>query len=218
MVLAALALLAGAGLFAGSPPGSTAKAAYTSVTLDQYSSTVVSQNGLSLTLSLDSTTYHPGDKVSVTIDEKNTLAREHNVPVADSWAIQGLGLDRCGTGVYPFGISVLQGYYDAQSIATVTPLRIFYPRCASCVVPGGFVSYNFQPRSGKAGICTFITVYENRKPQPTNMTTTLTLPGYWIGSCSNWTLSSFTPGIYTVVGGDEWGALVVLHFTISSSS
>ena len=26
---------------------------------------------------------------------------------------------------------------------------------------------------------------------------------------------NFNPGVYTVVAGDEWGALVVAHFTIS---
>jgi hypothetical protein len=27
---------------------------------------------------------------------------------------------------------------------------------------------------------------------------------------------AFDPGIYTVVGGDEWGALVILHFTVTN--
>jgi hypothetical protein len=37
--------------------------------------------------------------------------------------------------------------------------------------------------------------------------------GYWIGSPG--ALTSFFPGVYTVVAGDEWGAIVVLHFTVS---
>ena len=35
--------------------------------------------------------------------------------------------------------------------------------------------------------------------------------GYWNGS----TITDFEQGVYTVVAGDEWGALVVLHFTVS---
>jgi hypothetical protein len=219
LVLAGLALLTFAGLLAGSASGPTATAAYTSLTLDQYSSTVVSQNGLGLTLSLSSMNYHPGAQISITINEKNTLARENNVRVADRWPIQGLSLNPCGTGVYPFGMLVLKGYYDAASLVDITPLKIFDPnQILSCVVPGGFVSYDFEPWSGMAAICTTMSAYENTKPAPTDMTTSLTLPGFWVGGCCNATFSSFTPGIYTIVGGDEWGALVILHFTISPSS
>jgi len=160
--------------------------------------------------------YHPGAQISITINEKNTLARENNVRVADRWPIQGLSLNPCGTAVYPFGMLVLKGYYDAASLVDITPLKIFDPnQILSCIVPGGFVSYDFEPWSGMAAICTTMSAYENTKPAPTDMTTSLTLPGFWVGGCCNATFSSFTTGIYTIVGGDEWGALVILHFTIS---
>jgi hypothetical protein len=38
--------------------------------------------------------------------------------------------------------------------------------------------------------------------------------GYWTGS-PNGALINFVPGVYTVVAGDEWGAMVFLHFTVS---
>ena len=41
--------------------------------------------------------------------------------------------------------------------------------------------------------------------------------GYWVAS-PNETLTNFDPGVYTVVGGDEWGSLVVVHFTVSGTS
>jgi len=46
------------------------------------------------------------------------------------------------------------------------------------------------------------------------MTAKVTASGFWAGSRPNATFSNFIPGSYTVVGGDEWGALVILHFTI----
>jgi hypothetical protein len=111
---------------------------------------------------------------------------------------------------------VLKGYYDATSLVDITPLEIFDPnQILFCVVTGGFVSYDFEPCSGMAAICTTISGYENTEPPPTDMTTSLTLLGFWVGGCCNATFSNFTPGIYTVVGGDEWGALVVLHFTVA---
>jgi hypothetical protein len=181
-----------------------------------YSSSVISWYGLSLTLSLNSTTYHPGEQICITIDEKNTLPIENNIRVADRWPIQGLSLNPCGTGLYPFGIFILQGYYDTKSVVAIAPLQIFDPNFPlACIVPGGIVSYDFQPRSDIAAIYTTISISLNSKPEPINMTTNVTLTGFWIGSCCNATFSNFTPGIYTVVGGDEWGALVTLHFTIS---
>jgi hypothetical protein len=37
----------------------------------------------------------------------------------------------------------------------------------------------------------------------------------WVGSPPNAVQQYFEPGVYTVVGGDEWGNMVVLHFTVS---
>jgi len=190
----------------------TPTAMYTPITLDQYSSTVISRYGLSLTLSLNSTTYHPGEQISVTIHEKNTLAIENNIHVANRWPVQGLNLGPCGTLNYPFGISILQGYYDAKSVVTLTPLQLFDPNAAyHCPAILAAVSYDFQPWSD---IATIYTGYDC-EPWSINMTTEVTSAGFWTGSRPNATFSNFTSGIYTVVGGDEWGALVILHFTIS---
>jgi hypothetical protein len=37
---------------------------------------------LSLSLSLDGTTYHPGQEISIVLDEKITLSVPNNVPVS----------------------------------------------------------------------------------------------------------------------------------------
>jgi len=187
-------------------------AATFTLTFDQISATAISRNGLSLTLSLNSTTYHPGEQIFVTISEKNTLAIENNVPVANRWPVQCLNLGPCGTLNYPFGISILQGYYDAKSVVTINPLQLFDPNVAyHCpMILAGVTSYGFQPSSD---IVAIYTSYDS-EPWSINMTTKVTSAGFWTGSRPNATFSNFTPGIYTVVGGDEWGALVILHFTI----
>jgi hypothetical protein len=213
LVLVVLALLACAGLFVSSSLGVTPKATYTPITLDQYSSTVISKYGLSLTLSLNSTTYHPGEQISVTIDEKNTLPIENKIHAANRWPVQGLDLSPCGTLHYPFGISILHGYYDAKSAVGIAPLQLFDPNAFyTCPVILAAVSYDFDPWSD---IATIHTVDELEPPWSTNMTAQVTSAGFWTGSRPNATFSNFSPGIYTVVGGDEWGALVILHFTIS---
>jgi hypothetical protein len=44
----------------------------------------------------------------------------------------------------------------------------------------------------------------------------ITLKGYWTGD-SVPKFTYFTTGVYTVVGGDEWGNLAFVHFTVSDS-
>ena len=45
------------------------------------------------------------------------------------------------------------------------------------------------------------------------MSSTLSFKGYWNGGTPG-AFTDFTPGVYTVVGGDEWGTLAVLHLQV----
>jgi hypothetical protein len=42
------------------------------------------------------------------------------------------------------------------------------------------------------------------------MTAVMVFSGYYVGG----SFKSFDPGVYTVVGGDEWGGIVLLHFVV----
>jgi hypothetical protein len=55
----------------------------TPTAFSQTSSMITSANGLSLTLTIDSTAYQAGVKVSISIDEKNSLAKVNNIPAAN---------------------------------------------------------------------------------------------------------------------------------------
>ena len=195
------------------PPPSTPGATPTTTTFSpgQNSTSVVSQNGLTLSLSLDSAGYHSGDKILITVDEKNSLANSNNLPAAKNWAIQGLIVGPCGTLNYPFGIAVLQGNYDLNSLSSVLPLKLYDPGAVySCpMILAGITAYKFQPSSDMADILTG----DNSQPFSINMTAQVTASGLWAGSPA--AFSNFMPGDYTLVGGDEWGAVAVLHFRIS---
>jgi hypothetical protein len=39
---------------------------------------------------------------------------------------------------------------------------------------------------------------------------------YWAGSFPNTIEQNFEPGVYTVVGGDEWSNMIILHFTVTN--
>lgn len=183
----------------------------TPITFDQSSASVTAANGLSLTLSIGSTSYKPGEQVSVNIDEKNTLAQDNNVPVAALWPIQGLTDSPIGTLNFPFGIAVLEGYYTADTIASATPLVLYDPNVVyfGPMVLAGITSYDFRPSSNVAAVYTKY----NAEPMDITMATGITAAGFW-GNGSK-VISDFAPGVYTVVGGNEWGALLILHFTVA---
>jgi hypothetical protein len=73
------------------------------------------------------------------------------------------------------------------------------------------MSYNFKPSSN---IATLFNV-SDPNPQTFEMSTTIKATYYWTGHSANSVQHTFDPGVYTVVAGDEWGTLVILHFTVT---
>jgi hypothetical protein len=171
-----------------------------------------SVSGLSLSLSLDSADYQTGQTVNVAVNEINTLKKTNDVSAAGNWAFPGLSVGPCGTLNYPFGIAIFQGYYTAGDLLSVTPLKLDNPNAVyPCpMILSDISTYAFQPSGDTADVFQLggtepvLTETMNVQIHPT---------GYWTGS-PNGALTNFAPGVYTVVAGDEWGALVVLHFTV----
>jgi hypothetical protein len=174
-----------------------------------------SANGLNLTLALDAKTYRQYQDVSIAVDEKNTLSKTNRISAADKWPLPGLTLGQCSQGS-PFGIAIFQGDYNSKNISTITPLVIFDPdstyHCPAFAWAGGTV-FDFAPQSDLAD------VYYGCQPPCDNHSNIriyqeLSLTHYWTGSRPA-TIHSFEPGVYTIVAGDEWGNLVILHFTVT---
>ena len=173
-----------------------------------------SANGLELSLSLDATTYKLYQDVSIVIDEKNTLSKTNRVLASSKRPLKGLTLGPCTQGS-PFGVAVFSGYYSPADILKGTPLALFDPdqfyHCPAFSWAEGIV-YEFKPSSDIADI------FHDSVP-PSNGTDTqilkeLQLSHYWTGSYPA-IIHSFEPGIYTIIAGDEWGAMVVLHFMVT---
>jgi hypothetical protein len=80
-------------------------------------------------------------------------------------------------------------------------------------------SYSFEPLSDIADVIpgknTPRTDVGSNMPNQ-QISDEITLKGYWTNS-SIPSFTYFDPGVYTVVGGDEWGNLVFVHFTVSDS-
>jgi hypothetical protein len=114
--------------------------------------------------------------------------------------------------MFPFGVAFFRGDYTLFNYSTGTPLVIFNPSELYIGTPVvGPTSYSFHPSSDIANV---------EGPQYSaniarQISSTITLRGYWPNHNYGAQIIQFDPGVYTVVGGDEWGSLVVIHFTFS---
>jgi hypothetical protein len=161
------------------------------------SATVNSISGLTLSLSLDPANYKSGQDVYIDIEEHNTLNTDTIVPASNNWALDNLAMGGCGTNGGFVGIELFQGYYAANDKTFGEPLlfwnyNITSPCPTTTALPNGF---DFSPLDQK---------YAD-----------LDLKGYWTGNSRSAIFTNFVPGVYTVVAGDEWGALAVVHFIVS---
>jgi hypothetical protein len=169
---------------------------------------------LSLSLSLDAATYQPGQGITIALDEANILAAVNTVPVSDNWAYNHFQKAPCDF-IGPYGLAVFSGDYNATNISTATPLTIYDPHATLlCPTNATVISFSFQPLSDTAVVNEDFGQYANNSRQ---FKYEVTIQGYWPDSnfSSNSRLIAFDPGVYTAVGGDEWGNLVIVHFTVA---
>jgi len=137
------------------------------------------------------------------------LSTPNQVTSATAWPLTGLLDNPCGTTIYPMGIEILRG--TNLSAASSSYLTLFPPGYRTCPnIPASIPSYVFKANSQWA-------IPEN-VGQYYPMVATLGASGYWTWSgpdFNNAIHHLFEPGIYTVVAGDEWGTVVLLHFTVA---
>ncbi len=163
-------------------------------------------SGLSFKLRTNTTTLRAGQGVSINIAMINTLSRDINVTAANRWPIMGLIDNACGTLFYPMGIGVAKGNYQLNNVSSATLLDM----CESGpgAGPGGpypVLYYLFKSGSSYANVSGYRTLLA--------INATVQISGYWVGSTGQ-TKNNFDSGMYTVIAGDEWGDLVVLHFVV----
>src|SRR2546426_3713019 len=181
------------------------------------STTAKSVDGLALNLLLNSTRIRPGQGISITVQEKNTLSSVNNVSASMEWPLSGLSLGPCGPLNFPVGVAIIQGYYTSSDVSAGRPLGLYQPGEYSCpAMLSGIGAYVFQPSSDRASIV------GSCNPEPCfteNMSSTIGAKGYWVENLlMGSAFSDFAPGLYTAVGGDEWGTLAVLHFLVAQTT
>ncbi len=150
---------------------------------------------------------------NITVSEYNTLATVNNVTKASEWRLNGVSLGSCGTAVYPFGVALYRGLYTMDNASAAKPLQI-YP-VVPCPMLIRFISgYLFQPMSDLA-----VVLPSGPNATTTPMSANVTAKAEYAGGPGSSTSSTaLGPGTYTVAAADEWGSVVLIHFTIGTGT
>ena len=203
------------------PPATSGSHTFTS----QSISTTASQNGLRFTLAITPTAATSGASVVISVSDFNTLPSNDTLAPGSLPTVGGTGLSVGPCSQLPLGVGIIQGYYDEGNLSKATLLGVFEPGVYSCPVEFAAAYYSFAPKSDEVSLYSQQPTGSANSTAPRSMWTNPDLSsqnfsGYWTSSADvlgGGSFQPFRPGVYTVVGADEWGQLAVLHFVIGSS-
>jgi DNA-binding transcriptional ArsR family regulator len=179
---------------------------------------------LRLTVSVNSTVVATNQTVTVGVFVSNVLTHFNNITASNQWGY-AFPTGLCGKTFgplidwAPYNLALFSGFYTLANVSEGTPIPIYYQPPANYTGPYfcplimvGITSFDFYPSSGTA------VVNRQVSQSPAEVDTigaTLTL-GVGTTSNSGWGYPvTFSPGVYTVLAGDEWGQLAVIHFVVS---
>jgi hypothetical protein len=184
--------------------------------LNQTVETSNSTLGLEVLLSVNSTTIPSEDAISVATSVFNSRSTANNLTASSDWPIAGLSSGPCAPEWYPAGITVFRGDYGAQNLSDGKP--IFVWPGIECPAEGSLnvTSYSFLPKSDRANFSSqssgnFAT---SNQSIPITISSTIFAAN---GTGFYTSLGSALPSTYTLVAGDEWGQMVLLHFEVTPS-
>jgi hypothetical protein len=194
------------------PPGSISQqASFSSVSTQSghfvvipssYASSLDPSTDLRLDLNLSTNT---SGQLVVTIDELNTLDHVNNVSYGDSWPNASLFQwthTNCEGGGME-GYEILQGNYQGNNYTQGKALWL-QPQIQGiqCGGGGGIAgvpensTYNFRPLSAEGMLSG-------------------TYVGFWTNPRDSSAYQPFAAGAYTVLAGDQWGQVAILHFIVT---
>jgi hypothetical protein len=167
-------------------------------------------SALKLSLVTNSTTIRSGQAIGIDISLNNTSSKPLTLSSQDNWPINGLGLGGCS--FLPVGIAIAHGYYTEHNMTDAKPLSLYFlPPCPSAL---GIKSFTFQPMSDQ------ITVECKPADFPAPCTPMVKVrANVAYGSfLENQHFLNFNTGVYTIIGGDEWGHIAIQHFVVTNST
>ncbi len=169
----------------------------------QQSASVNSPYGFTLSMRINDTHVSPGGSLKVTAWVNSTSPQIEQINSSDSWPVnQNLLWSRICTSGWPLGIGVMQGYFTEDDYAQGILLRLPQP-LTSCPTSEVAPSFFLLETHGSKALVSL-----NGTVETWDLQTTLVLGPTSLGE------GSPLSGTYTIVVADEWGDVVVGHFTI----
>src|SRR5579863_6555407 len=161
--------------------------------------------------------------IEITVTEFNTKNHTNNVTASDNFSSHFLGQNRgffpCDRETpLPFGFMLLNGSYSLENYTVAEPMSI-WAGTYNCPIGYNASSYLFNASSDNATIA-LVPGFANCDALPCTLSNfqvirTIALPPSTLpGTSIPGAFRKFRPGTYTVVAGDEWGAIVLLQFVI----
>lgn len=180
---------------------------------------VLGPTGLELILSVNVTDVKPNNTLGIRVTELNTAQTTYTTSSSSDWKLPILGWFcgcACGDpGYLPHGIELFKGYYTLNNVTFAHPFTTFWgsiPCPVGTIWTGGNVTaYAFQPNSDTASY--FV---GQKQYAPAGMSFGINVFAGKVDLAPISQISS-SPGTYTLVSGDEWGKLVLLHFSVNSN-
>ena len=165
--------------------------------------------GLELHLSLNATSIASGQSVSLTVWMYNPSPYQTEAAYSGKWAVQGMGVGPCGPVNYPMGFVIMKGNLSLAQVKDGAPLQLYGPGIIACPMILLYVEGYIFPSHNS-----FATIVGSCSPSEC-MASNMSASSTFSGDYSLLGFQSFSPGLYTVVGGDEWGGLTLLHFAVT---
>ncbi|HJU13251.1 MAG TPA: hypothetical protein VJ792_02205 [Candidatus Nitrosotalea sp.] len=164
------------------------------------------ESGIALAMDLNSTAIRTGQTMGMDISLTNTTPGVLTINPQHNWPLRKWSMGPCLFHL-PFGMALMQGDYTLQNMTDGQRLTL-YPRGVYVCKTIGIVDFVFQPSSSKATIETY-----NSTNISVNMQYHVAFNGYYDGQ----TFRPLAGGMYTVVGEDQWGHVILKHFTVGSA-
>jgi hypothetical protein len=167
-------------------------------------------DGLLLTMSVNATSFPSGQGISIGVDERNDLPVGNELAAANDWAEPGVLNESgiysffgvCGSFGLPYQGAIAEGNYAIGNLTEASWLQLSSPG-VHCPLESKALDYVFQPSSDLA-------IVDRGTPEPMPRVFSFS------GTESHTGFTYFSPGVYTVIAGDEWGALTILHFAVEA--
>ncbi len=200
-----LSIIIGAGVAVAITFGAIALLTPHMFQFNQQSSTSEAASQLVFAMSLNSTQITRGQSMGMDLSLANNSPNTLVINPEHNWPLRKWSMGPCLFHL-PFGMALLQGDYTIQNMTEGQHLPL-YPAGLYVCKTIGIVDFVFQPSSTKATIETY-----NSTNYPVTMQYHLSFNGYYDGQ----KFQSFLPGVYTVVGDDQWGHISISHFTVTA--